>query len=163
MHPDAICIGGVLHTIDPDRPRATALAISGDSILAVGDDAAIEALAGPATRPIRLGRRTAGPGLNDFHRHLCKEGMLLTQVTARPAAAPSIEALVDAFAARAARTPRGQWIEGRGYDETRLDERRQPTRHDLDLAAPDHPIVLGRTCGHIIVANSHALQLANIT
>ena len=54
------------------------------------------------------------------------------------------------------------WIEGRGYDETRLHERRHPTRYDLDRAAPDHPLVLGRTCGHTIVANSRALQLAGI-
>jgi predicted amidohydrolase YtcJ len=163
MHPDVILTGGILHTIDPTRPRATALAIAGESIMAVGDDAAIEALAGPGTRRVKLRGRTVVPGFNDSHIHLWKEGMLLSQVNARPAAAPSVEALIDAFAARAARTPAGQWIEGRGYDETRLDERRHPTRHDLDLAAPSHPVVLGRTCGHIIVANSRALELANIT
>ncbi|HET9221767.1 MAG TPA: amidohydrolase family protein, partial [Roseiflexaceae bacterium] len=156
MHPDVILTGGILHTIDPERPRATALALAGESIMAVGDDAAIEALAGPSTRRVALGGRTVVPGFNDSHIHLWKEGMLLSQVNARPAAAPSVEALIDAFAARAARTPAGQWIEGRGYDETRLDERRHPTRHDLDLAAPNHPVVLGRTCGHIIVANSRA-------
>jgi predicted amidohydrolase YtcJ len=163
MYPDAILTGGIIHTIDPAAPRASALAIVGDSILAVGDDAAIGALAGPSTQHVRLSGRTVVPGFNDSHIHLWKEGMLLTQVNARPAAAPSVEALVDAFAARAASTPAGQWIEGRGYDEIRLDERRHPTRHDLDLAAPNHPVVLGRTCGHIIVANSRALQLANIT
>ena len=163
MRPDMILTGGILHTIDPENPRATALAIAGDSIMAVGDDAAIETLAGIGTLRIDLGGRTVVPGFNDSHIHLWKEGMLLSQVNARPATAPSDEALIDAFAARAARTPDGQWIEGRGYDETRLDERRHPTRHDLDLAAPQHPVVLGRTCGHIIVANSRALRLANIT
>jgi predicted amidohydrolase YtcJ len=163
MHADLILTGGIVHTIRFDRSRASALAITGDSIMAVGDDAAIEALAGPGTRRIDLGGRTVVPGFNDSHIHLWKEGMLLSQVNARPAAAPSVEALIDAFATRAARTPAGQWIEGRGYDETRLDERRHPTRHDLDLAAPKHPVVLGRTCGHIIVANSEALQLANIS
>src|SRR5262245_23079770 len=151
MHPDVILSGGIVHTIDPEHPRATALAIAGDSIMAVGDDPTIEALAGPGTRRVELSGRTVVPGFNDSHIHLWKEGMLLSQVNARPAAAPSIEALIDAIATRAARTPAGQWIEGRGYDETRLDERRHPTRHDLDLAAPKHPVVLGRTCGHIIV------------
>jgi predicted amidohydrolase YtcJ len=163
MHPDMILTGGIIYTIDPKSPHATALATAGDAIMAVGDDDAIEALAGPSTRRVDLSGRTVVPGFNDSHIHLWKEGMLLSQVNARPAAAPSVEALVDAFAVRAARTPAGQWIEGRGYDETRLDERRHPTRHDLDLAAPDHPVVLGRTCGHIIVANSRALLLANIT
>jgi predicted amidohydrolase YtcJ len=163
MHADLILTGGIIHTMDQSQPHASALAIVGDTILAAGDDDAITALAGPTTRRIALEGRAVVPGFNDAHIHLWKEGMLLTQVNARPAAAPSVEALVDAFAMRAARTTAGQWIEGRGYDETRLDERRHPTRRDLDLAAPDHPVVLGRTCGHIIVANSRALELAGVT
>jgi predicted amidohydrolase YtcJ len=163
MWPDLILTGGTIHTLNPGQPRATALAIAGETIMAIGDDATIEALATPTTQRISLAGRTVVPGFNDAHVHVWKEGMLLTQVNARPAVTPSVEALVDAFAVRAAQTPAGQWIEGRGYDETRLDERRHPTRHDLDLAAPDHPVVLGRTCGHIIVANSRAMQLAGIT
>ncbi|HEX5690575.1 MAG TPA: amidohydrolase family protein, partial [Roseiflexaceae bacterium] len=137
MRPDLILTGGTLHTMNAGQPHATALAIAGDTILAIGDDAAIEALADASTQRINLAGRTVIPGFNDAHVHVWKEGMLLTQVNARPANAPSVEALVDAFAARAAQTPDGQWIEGRGYDETRLDERRHPTRHDLDLAAPN--------------------------
>ena len=163
MHCDTILTGGVVHTMDPDRSHATALAIVGDRILAIGDDTTIAALAGPGTRRINLAGSTVVPGFNDAHVHLWKEGMLLSQVNARPAAAPSVAALVAAFAARAAQTPAGQWIEGRGYDETRLDEGRHPTRHDLDRAAPDHPLLLGRTCGHIVVANSRALALAGVT
>ena len=75
MHPDIILTGGILHTIDPGRPRATALAIAGDSIMAVGDDAAIEALAGPNTHRINLSGRTVVPGFNDSHIHLWKEGI----------------------------------------------------------------------------------------
>src|SRR6266536_1875351 len=156
MRPDLILIGGIIHTLDPARPHASALAI-------VGGDAAIEALAGPTTRRVPLAGRTVVPGFNDAHIHLWKEGMLLTQVNARPALTPSIAHIVAAYAERAAHIPAGQWIEGRGYDENRLAERRHPTRADLDRAAPDHPIVLGRTCGHIIVANSRALALAGIT
>ncbi len=162
MQAETILTNGRIHTMNPDQPRATALAIAGEHILAVGDDATIDALAAPAARRIDLAGRTAVPGFNDAHIHLWKEGMLLSQVNARPAAAPSIEALVAAFAERAAGTPAGQWIEGRGYDETRLPERRHPNRDDLDRAAPAHPLVLGRTCGHTIVANSRALQLAGI-
>src|SRR4051812_26754771 len=120
MQADLILTGGVVHTIDSRQPHATALAISGDSILAVGDDAAIGALAGPATCRIALAGRTVAPGFNDAHIHLWKEGMLLTQVHARPATAPSIGDIVAAYAERAARTPAGRWVEGRGYDETRL-------------------------------------------
>jgi len=163
MQPDVILIGGTIHTMDATHPQATALAIAGQQIVAVGDDTTIATLAGSATRRIDLAGLTVVPGFNDAHIHLWKEGMLLSQVNARPAVAPSVEALVDAFAARAAQTSAGQWIEGRGYDETRLDEQRHPTRHDLDLATPNHPLVLGRTCGHIIVLNSRALALAGVT
>src|SRR4051794_4577086 len=102
MQPSLILTGGTLHTIDPSRPHATALAIAGERILAVGDDQAITALAGPDTRRLDLAGRTVVPGFNDSHVHLWKVGMLLTQVNARPAAAPAIADLVEAYAARAA-------------------------------------------------------------
>src|SRR6266498_5813637 len=107
MRPDLILIGGIVHTLDPARPHASALAIGGGAILAVGDDAAIEALAGPTTRHVPLAGRTVVPGFNDAHIHLWKEGMLLSQVNARPIVAPSVEALVAAFGERAARTLAG--------------------------------------------------------
>src|SRR5215211_4831609 len=98
MHADTIMTGGTIRTMDSDRPLVEALAIRGDRVVAVGDDAAILALAGPATRRVELAGRAVVPGFNDAHIHLWKEGMLLSQVNARPASAPSIEALVDAFA-----------------------------------------------------------------
>ncbi|MBK9943856.1 MAG: amidohydrolase [Kouleothrix sp.] len=163
MHPDMIMTGGLIHTQAPGQPPASALAIAGELIVAVGDDATIAALAGPTTRRLDLAGATVIPGFNDAHIHLWKEGMLLSQVNARPARAASIPAIVAAFAARAGATPAGQWIEGRGYDETRLPELRHPDRTDLDRASAEHPIVLGRTCGHIIAVNTRALQLAGIT
>jgi predicted amidohydrolase YtcJ len=163
MHADTVLLGGTIRTMEPDRPLAEALAIRGDRIVAVGSDDQVAALAGPDTRRVDLAGQTVVPGFNDAHIHLWKEGMLLSQVNARPAAAPSIAALVAAFADRVAHAAGGDWIEGRGYDETRLPEGRHPTRDDLDRAAPDHPVVLGRACGHIIVANSRALALAGIT
>lgn len=163
MTPSLIFTGGRLYTMNPHQPYASALAVRGAHILAVGDDAEISALAGPHTRRISLAGRTLLPGFNDAHVHLWKVGMLLQQVNARPSEAPTLPALIHAFRARAELTPPGEWIEGRGYDETRLPEARHPTRDDLDQASRAHPIVLGRTCGHIIVANSRALELAGIT
>lgn len=187
--PDVIMTGGVIHTMGtPLRERdemasvqgwhrlskaqragrnawwetVSALAIHNGHIVAVGDDNTIAALAGPGTKHIKLEGATVIPGFNDSHMHLWKEGMLLSQVNARPAAAPSIDALIEAYHVRAQQTVVGHWIEGRGYDENRLPEKRHPTRHDLDKASRHHPIVLGRTCGHIIVANSMALRLAGI-
>jgi predicted amidohydrolase YtcJ len=58
--------------------------------------------------------------------------------------------------------PEDAWLLGRGYNEQLLAERRQPTRWDLDLAAPNRPVALTRTCGHMIVGNSRALALAGV-
>jgi predicted amidohydrolase YtcJ len=63
---------------------------------------------------------------------------------------------------RSRSTAAGSWIIGRGYDQASLAEQRHPTRHDLDDIAPDQPVALWRSCHHIMVANSKALELAGI-
>ena len=160
MHPTLLFHNGPILT--PDGV-AGALAVRDGIIQATGPAEDLLDLAGPETRVVDLGGRALLPGFNDAHIHLWKVAMLLRQVDVRPAVAPSIEAIVAAFAARAAETPPGEWIEGRGFQESLLAERRWPTRHDLDRAAPGHPLFVTRTCGHIIVANSRALEAAGIT
>ena len=71
--------------------------------------------------------------------------------------------LVAALSARAAETPAGQWVQGRGYDDTLLAEQRHPTREDLDAVSTEHPIYISHTSGHLGVANSVALELAGVT
>jgi len=68
--PDVVLVGGDVWTMDPAHPRAQAVAWRGDQVVAVGDDAAVRALAGPATRVIDLHGRSATPGLVDAHCHL---------------------------------------------------------------------------------------------
>jgi predicted amidohydrolase YtcJ len=63
---------------------------------------------------------------------------------------------------RALRADGGEWIWGQGYDDTRLAERRHPTRDDLDEPSAGRPVVLTRVCGHMCVANSRALELAGV-
>src|SRR5262249_19189878 len=77
--------------------------------------------------------------------------------------ATSVAGIVDAVRQFGARLPEDRWLLGRGYNEAALDERRPPTRHDLDRASPSRPVVLTRTCGHICAANSAALARARIT
>jgi predicted amidohydrolase YtcJ len=74
----------------------------------------------------------------------------------------SIDEIVAALRERAAATPPGAWIAGRGYDDTLVREKRHPTRHDLDRASTVHPIWITHTSGHLGVANSRALALAGI-
>ncbi|MFN8558256.1 MAG: amidohydrolase [Dehalococcoidia bacterium] len=74
----------------------------------------------------------------------------------------SIRALQEEVRRRAAAQPAGTWIRGRGYDQSRLAERRHPNRDDWDAVAPHHPVIFTRTCGHILSVNSRAMALAGV-
>ena len=139
-----------------------ALAIFRDKVLSAGSDAEIKLLIGPKTRVIDLKGRLATPGLNDSHLHLVSLGMTMGWVDSKPEAAPTLETLLEAIAARAARSKPGEWILSRGYDQTKLDVGRHPYREELDRAAPNNPVMLVRTCGHIAICNSEALRLGGI-
>ncbi|MFN8379782.1 MAG: amidohydrolase [Anaerolineae bacterium] len=154
---------GIIHGMDPAHPAPECVAVGYDGRIAyVGD--LIGAPAGARVRRVDLQGRTLIPGLNDAHVHIWKLGLLLTvQVDARGAAAPDIPSIVRAFQDRAHVTPEGVWLTGRGYNEAELPEHRHLTRADLDVASTQHPIALTRTCGHMIVANSLALERAGIT
>lgn len=145
-----------------DLPQAEAVAIRDGRVLAVGTTDEIEAMAGANTRVIDLGGRFAMPGLNDAHMHLLPVGLDMSRVDLRPEVAPTMEALLEALAARAAETPAGEWVRGRGFNHFMLDGNRFPHRDELDHACPDHPCYIVRTDGHSAVANSRALALAGI-
>jgi hypothetical protein len=146
--------------MDPSSPGATALAIKDAHVIAIGDDAEIVPLAGPTTRIVDLAGATVVPGIVDAHNHLLSTGRTLRQVQlygCRTIA--EIQALV---AERAAITPPGTWIVGRGWDESLVAEGRHPTRHDLDAAAPDHPVLLHRVWNKLS-CNSRALERAGVS
>jgi predicted amidohydrolase YtcJ len=140
-----------------------ALAVWQGKVLATGSSADMLSLKGPATQVIDLEGRFASPGLIDNHLHLISTGITMGWVDASPAAAPTLAVLIDKLAERAAATPKGGWVRARGYDQVKLDTGRHPTREDLDRAAPDHPVLLTRACGHVAIANSLALKLAGVT
>lgn len=163
-HAELVIQNGTIRTMDVAHPTAEAVAIRAGKILAVGSLEEIEQLTHANTRRIDLAGRTLIPGFNDAHLHLWKLGLLLTtMLDTRAAATPSISAIVSAFRGRAATTPAGQWITGRGYHENGLTDHRHPTRHDLDAASTDHPLHLIHTSAHAAVVNTKALQLAGIT
>ena len=156
---------GVIHAMDAAYPAPEAVLVGEQGrILAVGSLSEIEAPAPSAVERVDLGGRTLIPGFNDAHAHVSWLGEQLTQlVDARIHVAPNIPAIVARFAERAASKPKGTWVTGAGYNEALLPEGRHLSRYDLDAACPDHPALITRTCGHIAVANSLALQLAGVT
>ena len=141
---------------------AAALAIRDGQVLATGSNAEMARLIRPATRVIELAGRLAVPGFNDAHLHLLPFGLAMTEVDLRPEVAPTLEAVLAALRARAAATPPGEWVIGRGYDQFELDVKRHPERDELDAACPHHPVTIVRACGHVAIANSRALALAGI-
>ena len=125
-------------------PMVEAVAIAGNRILARGTTDGMKALAGPRARLIDLGGRFAMPGLNDAHLHVIPTGLRLADLDASPETAPTREALFDALRARAATTPKGEWILAKGFDQTRYPDRRMPTLAELDAALPENPLALTR-------------------
>ncbi len=159
---DTIFHHGVLWTGLGGHPGATALAVSGDRIAAVGSDAEVLALRGPDTRMVDLARQTLLPGFVDAHAHIWKIGHLLTTLL-DVRAVSSLDDLAVRLRDQAGRLPPAAWLQGRGYNEARFPDGRPPTRTDLDTVVADRPVVLMRTCAHIIVCNSVALERAGIT
>ncbi|MBL8570730.1 MAG: amidohydrolase [Phreatobacter sp.] len=145
------------------EPVAEAVALWSGKVLAVGSSADIEPLIGPATKVVELRGRLATPGLFEAHAHLLPMGVSMAEVDARPQAANTLDGLLNLIREAAKTRKPGEWILARGYDHFQLDVRRHPHRTELDAAAPDNPVYLVRTCGHLAVVNSLALKLAGVT
>jgi len=145
-----------------DEGMAAAAAIWRGRVLATGQDGDIDALIGPATRVIDLGGRLAIPGFNDNHMHLLPLGLAMVDVGLRASEVKTLDALLARIRAKADSLAPGEWVVGRGYDHFELDVKRHPFREELDRVAPRNPVVIKRTCGHLAVVNSLALDAAGI-
>jgi len=154
--------GGPILTMDPDRPLVDAVLMQFGRIFASGTlDEVTTFCAGPVEE-LDLKGRLATPGLNDAHAHIMMTGFAQSEIPLAAPAVSSIAQITSLVAERAAATADGDWIIGQGYDQATLDEGRHPTRYDLDAVAPHQPVLLWRSCHHIAVANSRALELAGI-
>jgi predicted amidohydrolase YtcJ len=157
---DLIVVGGTIHTLDPERPRAEALAVAGGRVVAVGDGSAVLALRGETTAVLDLGGRTVIPGLIDAHGHVLNLGKALRTVDLLGTTGA---ADVADRVRRAAATRRpGEWILGRGWDQNDWEERAFPTRELLDSAAPENPVYLTRVDGHAGWVNGPALEAGGV-
>ena len=142
-------------------PVAGAVGVRAGRIAIVGTTEDVAREAGSSTRRIDLAGRTLVPGFNDAHAHIWKIGHLLTTML-DVRGVEGLDDLGERVRHFGARLPDGAWLVGRGYNEATMREKRPPTRADLDRAAPNRPVVLTRTCGHIYAVNSRALEAAGI-
>ncbi|WP_186309216.1 amidohydrolase [Pseudomonas oryzihabitans] len=142
QHADLILHNGKLHTVDPERPEATAVAIRDGVFLAVGSDSEAMAHRGPATQVVDLRGRRAIPGLNDSHLHLIRGG-LNYNLELRWEGVPSLADALRMLKDQAERTPAPQWVRVvGGWNEFQFAERRLPTLDELNQAAPDTPVLI---------------------
>jgi predicted amidohydrolase YtcJ len=160
---DVVFTGGVVHTVDTSNRIAEAVAVADGRILAVGSNTEVGGYAGPSTRRFDLNGRSLLPGFIDAHQHFVGVGGAQYAIDCKADGMDSVAAIAEAVRRRAEAQPAGSWIRGRGYDHSRLVEQRHPNRHDLDAVAPNHPVVLTRTCGHIVAFNTKAAEVAGLS
>lgn len=137
--PNFVFYNGKVVTLDPKSSIVSAIAVTGDSIVAVGDDATVRALAGPDTRSVDLGGRTVIPGLIDSHLHAIRAG-----VTHRSevdwSTVKSLDEGLQKIAAHAKARP-GEWVlVAGGWHMTQLKEQRAPTSEELARVGGDNPV-----------------------
>ena len=143
----------------PEAPWASALAVSGDRIVAVGSDAVVGGLVGADTELIDSPPGLVLPGFIDSHVHLLSSGFELASVQLRDAATP--EEFVRRIGARAAAMAPGEWMQGGSWDHQNWGGE-LPQRGWIDPVTAQIPVFIQRLDGHMALANSRALQLAGI-
>jgi len=162
---DLALVNGKIVTVDDLDSIREAVAVKFGRILAVGSRGDIEALIGEGTRVIDLGGRTVIPGLIDSHGHIIREGAVrrINVDLSQETGVRTIADLQARLAERAAETPPGEWVTGYQEDDSKLAERRHPTRWELDEASREHPVIISTVGGHLSMANTRAFEMAGVT
>jgi predicted amidohydrolase YtcJ len=154
---DLVLQDGDVLTQDPAQPRASAVAMRGERIVAIGDTATVAPLIGPHTRVLALHGRAVVPALTDAHAHLVHLGQAAARVDLRGCRSP------DDCAHRLAGAGTGSaWLQGYGWDQTRFAAPVFPTHEALDRVVSDRPVWLERIDGHVGWASATALARAGI-
>src|SRR4051812_1088602 len=159
--PDVIFVNANIWTGVAAKPHATAIAVHDGNVVDIGSDAEVKKSAGKNAQVVDLGGKFVMPGFNDAHLHFASGGMTKLQVEL--AGTKSLEDMKSRIAEKAKTAHPGEWILGRGWDQTKWTKEVLPTRQDLDEVTAGHPAYFGRADGHIAIANSAALKFAGIT
>ena len=158
---DLVFHNGDIYTVDAARSWASAVAISGERIVYVGDDRGVQEHIDDQTRVIDLDGRMMLPGFVDSHLHPLSGGMSITRLQLdniydREEVFSRIRTYVEA-------NPDLPWIIGRGWLEAPFLPEGVPNRHMLDRIEPDRPVYIRNASGHQSWVNSKALEIAGIT
>jgi predicted amidohydrolase YtcJ len=159
---DLIVINGRVETMDANNSVVEAVGIRNGRIAVLGTNDDVMAERHSGTTVIDAKGKAVLPGFIEPHNHMVGYSTNLLEVDVRTPPNRNINDIVDRLRERASITPPGDWIRGRGYDDTGLQDMRHPTRNDLDAASTEHPIAIVHNSGHMLAANSNALELAGI-
>jgi predicted amidohydrolase YtcJ len=155
---DLVVTNARIYTLNRQFPVASAMAVKDGKVLAVGDH--MEPYLAPSTRRIDARGATIVPGLIDSHVHLRGFGESLEMLDLR--GAKSAEAVVEMVRQEARKRVPGEWIRGRGWDQTTFPSREFPNAGLLSTAAPQNPVYLTRVDGHAAWVNQRALDIAGV-
>lgn len=157
---DLVIINGKVFTVDRNNPLAEALAVRGETIIAVGSVRKISSLVEKGkTRVIDAGGRLVIPGFNDAHVHfgpLDPDYIELRYTTDPAVITRKVKEQVD-------RSKPGQLIEGGHWEHEMFTDRKWPSKELIDAVSPDNPVVLSRADGHSVLVNSYVLKKSGIT
>lgn len=160
---DLIFINGVVHTMDKNKTTAEAVAVKGERVEFVGTNEEVLKLKTEDTKVVDLEGKTLVPGFNDSHMHLLSYGYSLTMTNL--IGTKSLEEVLERTREFIKKNdmPAGKWVRGRGWNQDYFSgDKVFPTRYDLDKISTEHPICLTRTCGHVIIINTKALEILGI-
>jgi predicted amidohydrolase YtcJ len=163
--PHQVFINGDVLTMDAQNRVVEALSARADHIEAVGTTQEIMALVTDETVVVDLRGRTLMPGFIDAHGHFPGSGQAVMSAQLHSPPVGTVETmaqLLDRLKEQAAKSDSDAWIQGSGYDDTLIAEKRHPTRRELDEVSSEQPVTAIHVSGHLLVANSVALELAGI-
>ncbi|MCC6340573.1 MAG: amidohydrolase [Bryobacterales bacterium] len=155
---DLVVENANIYTVNRAQPKASAMAVKDGRILAVGGD--MGRYKGPLTRLIDAMGATIVPGMIDSHGHIAGLGGSLETLDLREAntSGEAVRAVERAVSTR----PKGEWILGSAWDQTRWPGGEFPDSGELSRVSPDHPVYLTRVDGHAAWVNRKALEIADI-
>jgi len=164
---DLVLVRGKIITMDLARPQVTALAATGDKIIATGSDDEIKAHIGANTQVLDLEGKLAVPGLIDGHGHYMSLGESLTGILLQQT--QNWDEIVDLVAEAVREAKSGEWIAGRGWHQGKWDRLPAPNveglplHHGLSQVSPHNPVILIHASGHGVFVNARALEEIGIT
>jgi predicted amidohydrolase YtcJ len=153
--------GGAVHTMNRAQPRAEAVAVVDGRIAAVGSQSECRRVLGADFELVDLAGGALLPGFIDTHLHPLM--LLYFEQNADLTGARSMADVQERMREAAEHPAAGEWTLGLQFDDEALDEPRLPTRHDLDSACPDRPVLVVDRDGHTVIANTAAMRAAGLS